>query len=160
MLSAQSNYHLPGSKENSATVEFVSNMLQSEATQYLSSMRHWTSQASHNIESFLGAPFSVKIDNDLAPAQTKNAQSSSSAIASSMTHPIVNGLSLPSFNSGPSTSKTSSSKQSSGFFSSLSQSNKNSKHSSTNNNNSSEFNNSYDAGKRLKISFIFKSFGR
>ena len=39
MLSAQTNYHLASSKDSSAaTVEFVSNMLQSEATNYLTNM--------------------------------------------------------------------------------------------------------------------------
>lgn len=120
MLSAQTNY-ITGNKDSSAAVEFVNNMLQSEASSYLSNMStlshvskmcsslsaHWPTHphhhhhnfhphpyhhqapgigntqlpnaaaaaaaaalaAGHNIESILGASYSVKLDDTKASSK-------------------------------------------------------------------------------------------
>jgi hypothetical protein len=160
MLSTQPNYHL--SNKDTATVEFVSNMLQNEANNYLSNMSHlshvskmcstlsWANPAavgsqtssgpvvaptaaaaaaaaalaaSHNIESFLGGSFSVKIDNDSSTISNK---------------PNINN-NISNSNYNKQNSNLNVIDRSNGFFSPLTHNNKK-------NNNNSEFNNSYDAG--------------
>lgn len=77
MLSAQSNYHL--TNKDSATVEFVSNMLQNEASNYLSNMN--TLSHVSKMCSSLSAHWPTSISSQPQNQMPQMSQSSAAAAA-------------------------------------------------------------------------------